>query len=292
LEILKSLNKLALQPGFRATIVNDQGCLPGIVLFLDNEDPAVVRLAVETLELLANCAEIRNTMWHELGLVLSLNTIIEGGDTPDGTREVARQTLIAISPPPPTAAQQFETPVAKSRPAQARKPMAPVNTNTASAATASNGNTFFKGGSFQEARNIVLQVVGLDDLHSRKVLENQLLTVKGVVSFTLDMSQSRVTVRVRTTVTAEKLCTAVADSQTLSAQQVVKDKDGQEVVLSFGAGPPGSENNDNMPQYIEDEDDEEEELDNQQIALHSKAIGVASSWFNAASSYVSGSLYW
>lgn len=47
-------------------------------------------------------------MWHELGLVLSLNTIIEGGDTPDGTREVARQTLIAISPPPPTAAQQFE----------------------------------------------------------------------------------------------------------------------------------------------------------------------------------------
>eukprot|EP00729_Bicosta_minor_P019797 gene19797-9674_t len=250
LEILKSLNKLALQPGFRATIVNDQGCLPGIVLFLDNEDPAVVRLAVETLELLANCAEIRNTMWHELGLVLSLNTIIEGGDTPDGTREVARQTLIAISPPPPTAAQQFE----------ARKPMAPVNTNTASAATASNGNTFFKGGSFQEARNIVLQVV----------LENQLLTVKGVVSFTLDMSQSRVTVRVRTTVTAEKLCTAVADSQTLSAQQVVKDKDGQEVVLSFGAGPPGSENNDNMPQYIEDEDDEEEELDNQQIALHSK----------------------
>lgn len=27
----------------------DQGCLPGIVLFLDNEDPAVVRLAVEVI---------------------------------------------------------------------------------------------------------------------------------------------------------------------------------------------------------------------------------------------------
>lgn len=25
----------------------DQGCLPGVVLFLDNEDPAVVKLAVE-----------------------------------------------------------------------------------------------------------------------------------------------------------------------------------------------------------------------------------------------------
>lgn len=106
-----------------------------------------------------------------------------------------------------------------------------------------------------------------------------------------DMSQSRVTVRVRTTVTAEKLCTAVADSQTLSAQQVVKDKDGQEVVLSFGAGPPGSENNDNMPQYIEDEDDEEEELDNQQIALHSKAIGVVRCLFSLAFVSVSWYLY-
>ena len=46
-----------------------------------NDDPYPCPLPfplVQTLELLAKCAEIRNTMWHELGLVLSLNTIIEG----------------------------------------------------------------------------------------------------------------------------------------------------------------------------------------------------------------------
>lgn len=67
------------------------------------------------------------------------------------------------------------------------------------------------------------------------------------------------------------------------------------MVLSFGAGPPGSENDEyNMPQYLEDEDDDMDSpsKDNKQLTLHDKALGVATGWFNSAASFVSGSLYW
>lgn len=47
IQIVGQLRDLAQDPRNWATIVEDQGCLPGLVLFLDNQNKEVVRTAVE-----------------------------------------------------------------------------------------------------------------------------------------------------------------------------------------------------------------------------------------------------
>lgn len=71
-----------------------------------------------------------------------------------------------------------QTPVAKDR-THTRKPMSNINANTnaSASATATASSPFFKS-NFTEARNIVLQVDGLDDLHSRKVSRRALFMAK------------------------------------------------------------------------------------------------------------------
>jgi armadillo repeat-containing protein 1 len=58
-------------------------------------------------------------------------------------------------------------------------------------------HSFFKGKVNKMARTLLLQIDGLNDLNARQLLEQHLLRVKGVVSFTFDMKTGRVTVRVR-----------------------------------------------------------------------------------------------
>ena len=58
-------------------------------------------------------------------------------------------------------------------------------------------------------------------------MEDQLLNVKGVVSFTFDMTKGRVVVRARNEVAPEALCTAINATKIMSAQQVVRDEQGQ-----------------------------------------------------------------
>lgn len=42
LAVVTQLRDLASEPQNRETIVQDQGCLPGLVLFLDHKDPNVL----------------------------------------------------------------------------------------------------------------------------------------------------------------------------------------------------------------------------------------------------------
>ena len=48
--IVEHLKTLTCDVRNRATIVRDQGCLPGLVLFLDNADSGVVTTALEVSE--------------------------------------------------------------------------------------------------------------------------------------------------------------------------------------------------------------------------------------------------
>lgn len=95
---------------------------PGLVLFLGNpvricaeivvsayshllvdclfQDTVVVNVAVETISLLAECDEIRSTMWNELGLVISLNCLIDARGTAEDTRAACKEIITRISPAP------------------------------------------------------------------------------------------------------------------------------------------------------------------------------------------------
>ena len=53
--------------------------------------------------------------------------------------------------------------------------------------------------------------------------------VRGVVSFTFNMPKKRCMVRVTQAVSAEMLCRAVETSKTMTAEQIAKNKSGEEV---------------------------------------------------------------
>ncbi len=61
------------------------------------------------------------------------------------------------------------------------------------------------------------------------MVEETFLGVKGVISFTFNMSQRRCSLRVRSDVRPDALCHAVERSGSISAKQVIKNEQGEEV---------------------------------------------------------------
>ncbi|GAB0182318.1 armadillo repeat-containing protein 1 [Grus japonensis] len=77
LSVVNQLRDLAADPLNRRAIVQDQGCLPGLILFLDHPNPPVVHSALLALRYLAECRANREKMKSELGMMLSLQNVIQ-----------------------------------------------------------------------------------------------------------------------------------------------------------------------------------------------------------------------
>jgi len=285
--IVKKLRDLAKPVENREKIVKDQGCLPGLVLLLDNANQDVVDCAIEALEFLAQCTPNRIIMWHELGLVISLNCVIDAIATSTATRDRTRR-IIAMVKPPPTKVT-YATPISK--PASVRRPL----TSNQQAFPTRTPHSFFKQNSNAHARNITLQLTGLRDLHARKVVEDTLLGVNGIISFTIDMAKTRVSIRAMGSVQVEAICTAIKNTKILDASQVVKGDQGTEVMLSFGSTPAGVKESKHMPKYLDDEQ-EEENLDPKAaaktISLTDGVTTGVTGWISTAATWATQSLYW
>ncbi|KAF3822506.1 hypothetical protein GH733_007880 [Mirounga leonina] len=77
LSVVNQLRDLAADPLNRRAIVQDQGCLPGLILFMDHPNPPVVHSALLALRYLAECRANREKMKGELGMMLSLQNVIQ-----------------------------------------------------------------------------------------------------------------------------------------------------------------------------------------------------------------------
>ncbi|KAL4671281.1 hypothetical protein H8959_003990 [Pygathrix nigripes] len=66
LSVVNQLRDLAADPLNRRAIVQDQGCLPGLILFMDHPNPPVVHSALLALRYLAECRANREKMKGEL----------------------------------------------------------------------------------------------------------------------------------------------------------------------------------------------------------------------------------
>ena len=81
--------------------------------------------------------------------------------------------------------------------------------------------------------------------------------------------QARVAIRALSTLSVEMITIGIQQTKIMSAQQIIKNEDGAEVVLSFGTAPAGvgaSAPAANMPRYLDDEE-ENAEPDNPKTAL-------------------------
>ncbi|KAL0619476.1 Armadillo repeat-containing protein 1 [Plecturocebus cupreus] len=91
LPVVNQLRDLAADPLNRRAIVQDQGCLPGLVLFMDHPNPPVVHSALLALRYLAECRASREKMKGELGMMLSLHNVTQKTTTPGETKLLASE---------------------------------------------------------------------------------------------------------------------------------------------------------------------------------------------------------
>lgn len=265
LGVVEHLRNLAADPQNRATIVKDQGCLAGLVLFLDNEDVIVVITALEALKFLSEFQPNRSKMREEIGMVISLKTIMHKEGYHSKAKQLANEVYQNII-------SSVKTP----------------SSRRASEASQS----FFLGNLNKRAKVVTLHIKGLANQVTRKLCEEELLKVKGVISFTFVMNKSRCIVRCKLELTPETLCDTINNTKVLSAQQVIKNERGEEVMLSFGKAPAksyGRGNSSALPDYLP-EDDEDTVISDK--AITRVGDDKENGWFSSVTSFFSKTLYW
>ncbi|XP_042338843.1 armadillo repeat-containing protein 1-like [Plectropomus leopardus] len=213
LAVVNQLRDLAADPMNRRAIVQDQGCLPGLILFLDNPNPQVVYSALLAIRYLSECRANREKLKGELGMMLSLQNVVQKSTTPGETKLLASEIYELLQASGDSDSEPTEEAVSSRRKAQ-----------------------FFLGSSNKRAKTVILHIDGLDDPSRRSLCEEALLKIRGVISFTFQMTVKRCIVRIRSDLKAEALASAIASTQVMKAQQVVKGDNGDEVSIYGSAG--------------------------------------------------------
>lgn len=268
LSVVTQLRDLASEPQNREAIVQDQGCLPGLVLFLDHKDPQVLFATLQTLRYLAESPRNINTMKNELGMMVSLETLMERTGLTTEITDLAEEVHGVLSARPQRQAFQ-----------------------TQNQQTKRNKPQFFFNSSNKKAKSVTLHIRGLDGADQRGMCEDALLKVKGVISFTFQMALKRCTVRIRADLPTESLATAIASTKVLSAQQVVKNESGEEVLISLSTSGTKVEENQHLPDYLPEEESPEKELD-RAISRTGAKQDAGGSWLNTAASFLTKTFYW
>ncbi|KAG9355236.1 hypothetical protein JZ751_000074 [Albula glossodonta] len=268
LAVVNQLRDLAADPLNRRAIVQDQGCLPGLILFLDHPNPQVVYSALLAVRYLAECRANREKMKGELGMMLSLQNVMQKTTTPGETKLLASEIYELLQVAGTAEEDQPEGGASCRRKAQ-----------------------FFLGTTNKRAKTVVLHIDGLDDSTRRSLCEEALLKIKGVISFTFQMAVKRCVVRIRSDLKAEALGSAIASTKVMKAQQVVKKEDGEEVLIPFQEdGPVEVEQNTDLPDYLPEEESPSQDPDKAVSRVGSAQEGVG--WLSTAANFLSRSFYW
>ena len=124
------------------------------------------------------------------------------------------------------------------------------------------------------------------------MVEKQLLELKGIISFTFNMSQQRCKIRVVEFVSGKDLCKYLQKSLGLEVQQVVKNEQG-EILLSYIQDMPDSCDLRDivMPDYIPEDDVIHPIISNKAVARVSDDLGQPT-FLGKLGAFISNTLYW
>ncbi|KAJ3606394.1 hypothetical protein NHX12_025915 [Muraenolepis orangiensis] len=264
LSVVGQLRDLASEPQNREAIVQDQGCLPGLVLFLDVQDQDVLFAALQTLRYLAELPHNIPTMSNELGMMVSLENLIDREGLSVEVLALTKEVYGILSAP------VRRTPERERR----KKPQ------------------FFINSSNKKAKSVTLHIQGLDSTDQRGLCEEALLKVKGVISFTFQMASKRCTVRIRSDLATESLASAIAETKVLSAKQVVKNEAGDEVLISLNPSPVEVQQNSALPDYLPEEEDSPEKDLGRAVSRPAAKLDGNGSWITSAASFLTKTFYW
>eukprot|EP00128_Syssomonas_multiformis_P004713 Colp12_sorted_trinity150504_noHs@24383 len=259
---VNALRELAAIPSNRVTIVKDKSCLTGLVLFLGNPDPEVSFAALQTLDYLAEAEENRPNMVNERNLVNTIKQI--KGKKDERSEPVAEGILKKLGFEEKKEEQPAEAPVVQQAPTE----------------------KFFTV-SAKKALTYTIEIQGLQDEERRKQVDEKLLSVKGIISFTFE--GTRVTIRARTTLKIVNVCRAVAEIHSLRALQVVI-QDGVESLVDVLANEDHA-----VTGYPPEEEDTSAKARSGGWLTRTGDRGSGKNdggWFGSVSSYIAKSLYW
>ncbi|XP_061900690.1 armadillo repeat containing 1, like [Entelurus aequoreus] len=265
LSVVSQLRDLASEPQNREAIVQDQGCLPGLVLFLDHQSPEVLLATLQTLRYLAELSPNIPTMKNELGMMVSLENLMGRDDQSVDVTSLAKEVYGILTAPP--------LPVHRT-PERRKK------------------SQFFINSSYKKAKCVTLHIQGLDSADQRGLCEEALLKVRGVISFTFQMASKRCTVRIRSDLPTESLASAIADTKVLSAQQVVKNEAGEEVFILLNPSVAEVHQISALPDYLPEEEESPEKEVDRAVSRTTAKDDASGSWLNAAASFLTKTFYW
>ncbi|CAM9143900.1 unnamed protein product [Lampetra planeri] len=105
------------------------------------------------------------------------------------------------------------------------------------------------------------------------------------------MAVKRCIVRIRSDLKAEALASAIASTEVMTAQQVVKGENGDEVLIPFSEdGSVDVEQNVDLPDYLPEDESPSQEPDKAVSRVGSSQDGA--SWLGTAANFLSRSFYW
>ncbi|XP_041358295.1 armadillo repeat-containing protein 1-like [Gigantopelta aegis] len=271
-----SMKALATDPKKRAALSKDKTCIGGLVVVLSNKDTKIVILALETLLLLAESPENCPGLRDFIGMMDQLECLLRHDDKPD-VKDLAEKLYLLLT----TTELLQQTPLKDS-------------SNT-------QGQSSRRNSSFQKNRsllangkykNMILQIRGMINVHDRDLCMRLLLHIKGVVSITFDLNKKRCILKTKSDVKPEALVHAISKSQTMIAQQVVKEENGEEMLLSFGAhGDDADKENSELPDYLSDDADSPV-VDTKAMARTGDVEKKKGGWIRSAASFLTNSFYW
>uniref|UniRef100_A0A8C7ZAA4 Armadillo repeat containing 1, like n=1 Tax=Oryzias sinensis TaxID=183150 RepID=A0A8C7ZAA4_9TELE len=254
LSVVCQLRDLASEPQNREAIVQDQGCLPGLVLFLDHQD-------AETLRYLAELTPNIPTMKNELDIFSKT------------CKTLAKEVYIILSQPANPAPR---TPERQRR----KKPQFFINSSSKKAKSVTL---------HIQGLDSTVRLEAFRDSFTFRGISDLMLLHLFLFSSTSEACVKRLCSRLNS---LKNLATAIAATKVLSAQQVVKNETGEEVYIPLN--PAGTEvpQNSALPDYLPEEEESPEREVDRAISRTAAKEDSSGSWLNAAASFLSKSFYW
>lgn len=269
-DALVSLKAMAADSRTRHLIIKDPILLGGLVMVLSNPDVKIVTTALEALVLLAEVSDFRAALCAFIGLSEQVENLMNKDQEQVGN--LAEKLFDLLS-----QKTEKHAPLKDSFNTSGTRPRHGTNSKTKS-----NGRT----------KHIILQIRGLIVKNDKDVIMRLLLQVKGVISITFDLNQQRCILRTKQDVKPETLAQAVAKSQTMTAQQVVKDENGEEKYISFGSNMKEvDKENMSLPSYLP-EDVDSPKANSKPLARNKPDDNKAKGWLSTATNFLTNSFYW
>jgi len=279
--IVTRLRDLSKDPQNRSAIAKDEASLSGLVLCLSNDDPNIILISLEALKYLAMYTPNRPVMKNHMGMIQSLQAL-----SANENAEVVR------------AAEDIHSSLVPSRAAQRSKN---VNSPVVKGVPSATGRgAFFLGQNNKNAKVYLIEINGVFSSTDEQSVKAEMLKIRGIISFTYDKIKQRYTIRTRSDVTPERIVHQINKIKGISASHIVKNEDGEEVAIKYGADFD-QENVPDYPDYLPEEDDDSDGTgkgsDTSYSVQRVRKMGdpndpAAGGWLGSVGSYISKSLYW